>query len=49
MLRKILFSDKSFKDIAKVLGTALNERPDLRMDIMAALRTLITHSKSNGK
>ncbi|PVD30877.1 hypothetical protein C0Q70_10152 [Pomacea canaliculata] len=38
---------RSFKDIAKVLGTALNERPDLRMDIMAALRTLITHSKSN--
>ncbi|KAL3864637.1 hypothetical protein ACJMK2_006302, partial [Sinanodonta woodiana] len=38
---------KSFKGIAKVLGTAINERPDLRMDVMASLRKLIAHSLEN--
>lgn len=38
---------QSFKGIAKVLGTALNERNDLQMDVLAALRTVITHSKNN--
>ncbi|KAK7479159.1 hypothetical protein BaRGS_00029600 [Batillaria attramentaria] len=38
---------KSFKGVAKVLGTALNERPDLQMDVLAALRTVVTHSKNN--
>ncbi|KAK3582767.1 hypothetical protein CHS0354_015294 [Potamilus streckersoni] len=38
---------KSFKGIAKVLGTAINERPDLRMDVMASLRKLVTQSLEN--
>nr|SVE74005.1 EOG090X00E0 [Daphnia barbata] len=39
--------DVSFKQIAKLLGQALNDRPDVRMDIMAALRQLIIHSKTD--
>nr|CAG4638227.1 EOG090X00E0 [Cyclestheria hislopi] len=37
--------EKSFKVIAKDLGKAISDRPDIRMDIMAALRQLIIHSK----
>ncbi|KAH9514290.1 pre-rRNA processing protein [Bulinus truncatus] len=33
---------KSFQAVAKTLGTALSEREDLQMDIMAALRSLIS-------
>eukprot|EP00057_Strongylocentrotus_purpuratus_P028949 XP_011683423.1 PREDICTED: RRP12-like protein isoform X1 [Strongylocentrotus purpuratus] len=32
----------AFKGTAKILGTALNERPDLRLDVCAAIRNLIT-------
>ncbi|XP_074089321.1 RRP12-like protein [Macrotis lagotis] len=32
----------SFKGIAKTLGTAISERPDLRLTVCQALRTLIT-------
>ncbi|KAL4231185.1 pre-rRNA processing protein [Mactra antiquata] len=35
---------QSFKGIAKVLGTAISERDDLRMDVMASLRKLINQS-----
>ncbi|XP_063963855.1 RRP12-like protein [Lytechinus pictus] len=32
----------AFKGIAKILGTALNERPDLRLVVCSAIRNLIT-------
>ncbi|XP_076363846.1 RRP12-like protein isoform X2 [Tachypleus tridentatus] len=32
---------ESFKGIAKILGLALNERPDLRLDVLTSLRLLI--------
>ena len=32
----------SFKGLARTLGTALSERPDLRVTVCQALRTLIT-------
>ncbi|KAK3094601.1 hypothetical protein FSP39_003915 [Pinctada imbricata] len=35
---------QSFKSIAKVLGTAISDRPDLRMEVMSSLRKLITKS-----
>ncbi|XP_060581938.1 RRP12-like protein [Ruditapes philippinarum] len=38
---------QSFKGIAKVLGTAISEREDLRMDVMASLRKLINQSITN--
>ncbi|XP_045190399.2 RRP12-like protein [Mercenaria mercenaria] len=38
---------QSFKGIAKVLGTAISERDDLRMDVMSSLRKLINQSISN--
>ncbi|GFR68565.1 ribosomal RNA processing 12 homolog [Elysia marginata] len=38
---------QSFQGIAKTLGTALNERDDLRMDVLAALRSLISCSMDN--
>uniref|UniRef100_A0A2C9KFX2 Uncharacterized protein n=1 Tax=Biomphalaria glabrata TaxID=6526 RepID=A0A2C9KFX2_BIOGL len=38
---------KSFQAIAKTLGTALNEREDLQLDVMSALRSLITCSLQN--
>ncbi|XP_062319179.1 RRP12-like protein [Osmerus eperlanus] len=34
----------SFKGIARALGNAINERPDLRLTICQALRTIITKS-----
>ena len=40
---------QSFKGIAKVLGTAINERDDLRMDVMSSLRKLINQSVTDGK
>ncbi|CAJ1067594.1 RRP12-like protein [Xyrichtys novacula] len=36
----------SFKGIARVLGTAINERPDLRLTVCQALRTVINKSCS---
>ncbi|KAI3363169.1 hypothetical protein L3Q82_011818 [Scortum barcoo] len=36
----------SFKGIARVLGMAINERPDLRLTVCQALRTIITKSCS---
>nr|SVE90960.1 EOG090X00E0 [Daphnia sinensis] len=41
--------DVAFKKIAKLLGHALTERPDIRMEVMAALRQLIIHSKTDEK
>lgn len=41
--------DVSFKQIAKLLGQVLTDRPDIRMDVMAALRQLIIHSKTDDK
>ncbi|XP_067120936.1 RRP12-like protein [Centruroides vittatus] len=38
---------QSFKGIAKILGTALNTRQDLRLDVMAALRNLIKKNLNN--
>lgn len=32
----------SFKGLARTLGTAISERPDLRVTVCQALRTLIT-------
>ncbi|XP_052226276.1 RRP12-like protein isoform X6 [Dreissena polymorpha] len=37
----------SFKGIAKVLGTAIGERDDLRMEVMASLRKLINQGKGS--
>lgn len=37
----------SFKGIAKVLGTAISERDDLRMEVMASLRRLVNQSLNN--
>nr|SVE73376.1 EOG090X00E0 [Daphnia atkinsoni] len=41
--------DTAFKQIAKLLGHALTDRPDIRMEVMAALRQLVIHSKSDDK
>nr|CAG4647640.1 EOG090X00E0 [Moina brachiata]SVE92835.1 EOG090X00E0 [Moina brachiata] len=41
--------DAAFKQIAKLLGQCLTDRADVRMDVMAALRQLIIHSKSDEK
>ncbi|RUS76379.1 hypothetical protein EGW08_015859 [Elysia chlorotica] len=38
---------QSFQGIAKILGTALNEREDLRMEVLAALRSIISCSMDN--
>lgn len=38
---------QSFKGIAKVLGTAISERDDLRMEVMSSLRKVINQSKDN--
>ncbi|XP_048249347.1 RRP12-like protein [Haliotis rufescens] len=38
---------QSFKGIAKVLGSAITERPDLRMKVLASLRSLITQNVDN--
>lgn len=39
----------SFKGIARTLGMAINERPDLRLPVCQALRTLINKSCSTGE
>lgn len=39
----------SFKGIARVLGMTINERPDLRLTVCHALRTLINKSCSTGR
>lgn len=39
----------SFKGLARTLGTAINERPDLRVTVCQALRTLITKGCEAGK
>lgn len=39
--------DTAFKQIAKLLGHALTDRPDIRMEVMAALRQLVIHSKND--
>nr|CAG4641434.1 EOG090X00E0 [Eurycercus lamellatus] len=41
--------DVAFKQIAKLLGQIITDRPDIRMDVMAALRQLVIHSKSDEK
>ncbi|XP_013379809.1 RRP12-like protein isoform X2 [Lingula anatina] len=38
---------QSFKGIAKVLGSAISDRPDLRGDVMASLRKLILQNLDN--
>ncbi|XP_041369339.1 RRP12-like protein [Gigantopelta aegis] len=37
---------QSFKGIAKILGSAITDRPDLRMTVMSSLRALINNSLS---
>lgn len=39
----------SFKGIARILGMAINERPDLRLTVCQALRTIINKSCSTGR
>lgn len=39
----------SFKGIARVLGMTVNERPDLRLIVCQALRTIISKSCSTGR
>uniref|UniRef100_A0A8C4GJP0 Ribosomal RNA processing 12 homolog n=1 Tax=Dicentrarchus labrax TaxID=13489 RepID=A0A8C4GJP0_DICLA len=39
----------SFKGVARVLGMAINERPDLRLTVCQALRTVITKSCSTAE
>ena len=41
--------DVAFKQIAKLLGQALTDRPDIRVDVMAALRQLIIHSRMDDR
>ncbi|XP_059163286.1 RRP12-like protein [Physella acuta] len=38
---------QSFQKVAKILGTALNDKEDLKMDVMASLRSLISCSLDN--
>ncbi|XP_055342940.1 LOW QUALITY PROTEIN: RRP12-like protein [Paramacrobiotus metropolitanus] len=38
---------KNLKSVAKILGQALDERPDLRLIVMAALRNLVTKHRQN--
>ncbi|CAD5123292.1 DgyrCDS11650 [Dimorphilus gyrociliatus] len=38
---------QSFGGIAKVLGISLNERPDLRLEVLQSLRKLVTFSMEN--
>ena len=40
---------QSFKGLAKVMGTAISEREDLRMQVMSSLRKLINQSIQNGE
>jgi len=40
---------QSLRGIAKILGQALDERPDLQMDVMAALRALVLKNLVNRK
>nr|XP_006820689.1 PREDICTED: RRP12-like protein-like [Saccoglossus kowalevskii] len=40
---------QSFKNIARIMGTVLNERPDLRSDVCAALRLLVNKNINNDK
>uniref|UniRef100_A0A8C2WXU3 Ribosomal RNA processing 12 homolog n=1 Tax=Cyclopterus lumpus TaxID=8103 RepID=A0A8C2WXU3_CYCLU len=39
----------SFKSIARTLGMAVNERPDLRLTVCQALRTIVNKSCSTGR
>lgn len=39
--------EASFKQIARLLGQCLTERADIRMDVMAALRQLVIHSRKD--
>ena len=39
----------SFKSLARALGMAINERPDLRLTICQVLRVTITKSCNTGK
>ena len=39
---------QAFSGIAKVLGSAVSERADLRMEVMASLRKLINQSLQSG-
>lgn len=39
----------SFKGIARILGMAINEQPDLRLIVCQALRALINKSCSTGE
>lgn len=39
----------SFKGVARVLGTTINERPDLRLTACHALRIIINKSCSTGR
>ena len=41
--------EQSFRPIARILGTALNERQDLRAIVCQALRLLIEGNKDNGR
>ena len=38
-----------FKGMARILGSALSDRPDLRHDVCLAIRHLITRNMDNGK
>lgn len=40
---------QAFPGIAKILGSALTERPDLRHDVMTSLRKLINQNLEHGK
>ena len=40
---------QSFKGLARILGSALTDRPDLQIDVMSSLRKLIAQNLDNGK
>lgn len=40
---------QSFKGICKILGSAISEREDLRVEVMSGLRKLINKSKEDGE
>ena len=38
----------AFKGIARILGSALSDRPELRYDVCAAIRHLVTRNLDKG-
>ncbi len=48
-VRCICVNFQSFKGMAKILGSVIQDREDLRMDVMASLRKLIKQNLDHGQ